>query len=87
MAGATLMIAAGLVGAVAAPASAKPPFDLSNYGTCVSTEADHPRESGFGPRNSRGATASNFRGGGVMTGILHSGEKPPFVGDVQCPLV
>ena len=77
----TVAVAAGVVGAVAAPASAAKPF---NYGTCVSVGFVAPSVSDEGPFNSRGFAASNQRGGGVETGIDNSGGKPRFTDGISC---
>jgi hypothetical protein len=77
----SVMVAAGFVGAVAAPASAaKPP----NYGTCVVIGVVSPADGGLGPLNVRGEEASDERGGSVNTGIEHSGGKPRFTAGAAC---
>jgi hypothetical protein len=79
-----VMVAAGLVGAVAAPASAAKP---ANYGTCVKMGELNPAESIFGPMNVQGRGASDLRGGGIQTGIDHSGGKPRFQAQIACEVV
>jgi hypothetical protein len=81
MAGATVIVAAGLIAAVAAPASASKP---ANYGTCVTTGQINPADGESGPLNQKGKESSDDQGGGVFTGIGHSGGKPRFSGDLAC---
>jgi hypothetical protein len=77
----SVMVAAGFIGAVAAPASAAKP---GNYGTCVSVGFILPSVFTAGPANSRGIEASAGRGGGVQTGVGHSGGKPRFTDAHSC---
>ena len=81
IAAASVMVAAGLIGAVAAPASAAKP---ANYGTCVSSGSVSPATGETGPLKLRGRGESDERGGGIRTGIDHSGGKPRFQGDLAC---
>jgi hypothetical protein len=80
---ATVMVAAGLIGAVAIPAPAAEP---SNYGQCVSTGFVHPSTGVAGPSNAQGYSASQGRGGSFITGITHSGGKARFAIAESCSL-
>jgi hypothetical protein len=77
---ATVVTAAGLIGAVAAPASAAEP---GNYGTCVSSGVLDPNTSNEGPNNIQAQTASGGSGG-IAVGNSHSGGKPRFTSDIGC---
>jgi hypothetical protein len=82
IAGATVIVAAGLIGAVLAPASAAKP---ANYGTCVTIGEVNPADGTSGPDNLQGRDSSfEGRGGGVFTGIGHSGGKPRFSAGLAC---
>ena len=76
IAAATVMVAAGLIGVVAAPASAAKP---ANYGTCVSEGIISPAEGQTGPLNFQGFVSSDERGGTVVTGASHSGDQPRLI--------
>ena len=77
----SVMVAAGIVGAVAGPASAAKPVI---YGTCVVTGQVNPADGESGPLNQLGSESSDHQGGGVFTGIRHSDGKPRFTGDLAC---
>jgi hypothetical protein len=87
IAAASVTVAAGLIGALAAPASAARP---ANYGTCVAhgevVGVDiNPAEGVDGPLNSQALVATGGKGG-VFVGVTHSGGKPRFTGGVGCRL-
>jgi hypothetical protein len=76
-----VMVAAGLVGAMAAPASAAKP---NNYGTCVSNDIVDPAQSEDGPLNSRAINPVFGLFGGVFIGVVQSDFKPRFTGGTGC---
>lgn len=81
IAAASVMVAAGLIGAVAAPASAAKP---DNFGTCVKNGVLDPSSSILGPQNAQ-AVESSGTGGGIETAIDRRGAGPHFpLGGVGC---
>ena len=82
IAAASVMVAAGLIGAVAAPASAAKP---DNYGSCVSDGIISPAEGQIGPLNFQGFESSDGKGGTVVIGASHSGDKPRLIEGHGCP--
>ena len=76
IAAASVMVAAGLIGAVAAPAAAAKP---ANYGSCVSGGIISPAEGQTGPLNFQGFVSSDEKGGTIVTGASHSGDKPRLI--------
>jgi hypothetical protein len=78
-----VMVVAGFIGAVAAPASAAKPF---NYGTCVSGVPGLPSDSNniFGPYNTRADVASGGQGGSANHAYVRSDGNSRFVSGLAC---
>ena len=81
IAAATVMVAAGLMAAVAAPAAAQ---QSANYGGCVSTGQEDPSEGLSGPLNLQADTASDGTGGNVLNAFFNSDGNSRFGGQVAC---
>ena len=75
-AAAIAIVAAGLTGGVAAPASADPP---SNYGHCVNSGLVDPSSGALGPLNSNATQA------GAPNAFARSGGNSRFTGAEACP--
>jgi hypothetical protein len=73
---ATVMAAAGLLGAAAAPATAAPP---ANFGHCVSDGVVSPSEGGLGPGNTNAHMPS-----GAANAFVRSGGNSHFTGAEAC---
>jgi hypothetical protein len=73
---ATVMVAAGLLGAGAAGATAAPP---ANYGHCVSNGFISPSDGGLGPENSNAHVPS-----GAANAVIQSGGNSHFTGAEGC---
>jgi hypothetical protein len=84
---ATAIAAAGLVGALAAPATATPPpiTPVPNYGACVSTGTISPADVVAGPLSLQGLRQSDGKGGTATTGFLHSDGQSRFSTGLGCP--
>jgi ABC-type oligopeptide transport system substrate-binding subunit len=78
----SVMVAAGFVGAVAAPASAE---RSANYGGCVSSGNEEPSEEGAsGPLNLQADAASGGTGGNVLNAFFNSDGASRFGGQTAC---
>jgi hypothetical protein len=77
----TVTVAAGLIGAVATPASAERP---GNFGTCVKLGQVEPSAGEIGAANRQAQARTHGLGGNVFNVFPRSGEHSRFSSSTSC---